>query len=1329
MLARQIGVFPISGNNKLPSNTVNRIFHDKEGYIWLGTADGLCRYDAYRVVTFKMTDFGGAVPGANNVNVITEVNNVLLVGTEAGLFTIDKRSYRVSKFPDRRLRDSKINTILVDRQSQVWISAGATLYLYGPDLKLKHDFRRDATGGISIPATAVSSIYEDHSGNTWFCFWNKGLFRYDKNKRSFIAYPAVGANNNPFKIFQDKQGQYWICSWGSGLYLFDPEKKGPGMYREIMLTSKRHRGEKEKLFFDITQDDRFGFVWVVSFSGITAFRYTAAGTVEEVEFPGLFANVNNIFNDLYKDRDGVFWIGTFGEGAFTVNFTKPEIQNFQFTSIKDRYKIAPDFMMLYEDSDGLIWCNLNRLGLGFFDQHKKTVQLYSEFPHLTDIAAIRSVSCAVEIPGTKDVWIGSTNLPVISVFRKRGQQIVREEEIRLTDAAPSAGFPVYLFKDPGSNIWIGTNNGLFVKPWGEKLPRHVNAVPGYITGITCDQYGSIWVSTRGKGIHQLSITGSQVKLVARLDGSVNGPGINDVEALAADDDGNLWIGTINGRVIAYNITQKRFHDAIAADVLPRSPVLDILTDNNHVWITTARELFKLDRRTGSFVEYSTEDGIVVNTFAKSSAMQSKLSGKLFFGGNRGISVLTGSQDTPVPAGNERAEVTDIKINNESVLLRGGGKYDFGTRQLALEHSDYNLEIDFSSLNYTYSNKIRYAYKLDHVDPDWVYAPKGRQFATYNNLGKGNYTFRIKTSGPDNKWHEHITSLSIYKKPVFYESNLAYAVYTLLLIGLAYSVFRFTLYRLRLRSDLRIAQIEKEKTEELTQAKLAYFTNISHDLLTPLTIISCLIDDTEITAKKPLPHYEKMRSNVNRLKRLIQQVLDFRRVESGNMHLKLSTGNICLFIDDICRNHFSPLAKKKHITFTINLNGNGDDACFDADKIDKVIFNVLSNAFKYTPEGGQVKVWVAVADEAGTSFLTVKVSDTGVGIPKEELENIFKPFYNNERTDKETNGIGLSLTHELVQLHHGTITVESEMEKGASFTIRIPVSRNAYSAHELKNAAAIVREEEYNYVTTAEPGAAEEVQASEPSITLLLVEDNIELLTTLQSVLRHSYRVVTASNGKDALKLVHEQEVDIVVSDVMMPEMDGLEFCRTMKNDIETSHIPVILLTAKNNVEDRVECYKAGANGYISKPFELPLLIARINNFLSAKRVKQSGFKSSPELNISTLEHPSLDDEFLKDIVAVTEKHLSESEFDVVALAQELNMSRSTLYRKIRSLIGTSPNDFIKNIRLKHACQMMTKNKSMTISEIAFATGFSDPRYFSTCFKAEFGITPSDYQKK
>ena len=800
-----------------------------------------------------------------------------------------------------------------------------------------------------------------------------------------------------------------------------------------------------------------------------------------------------------------------------------------------------------------------------------------------------------------------------------------------------------------------------------------------------------------------------------------------------DDNGLVWMGSQDGDVFTYDPQTNKVENLSDMFDMLEEGIFNIITDQlGHIWISTNKRVIEYDPKNGGIMDYSTMTDVMVNSFMPNSYYKTR-SGKILYGGNKGISVFTPYDHLSDNPRRIRTMVSDVKIDGVSSLLeKNNQRFNLRSQIISLNAGDKNIEIDFSSLNYAFPDKIKYAYKMDGVDDDWVYVRGDRQFAFYNQLPKGKRTFYLKTTDVNGLWSNYIAEVQVFKQPAFYETLWAYLFYIVFILLCLYLFYHRMKRRIQLRHELRIAQIDKEKSEELVQTKLRYFTNISHDLLTPLTIITCLIDDAEMTNGSRISQLTMIRSNVNKLRRLLQQILDFRKVESGNMKLSVSKSDVISFIDDVCKVNFTPLMRKKNQTFTFLTEDRHLMAYFDRDKLDKIVSNLLSNACKHTANGGDIKLIVDSYWESEYHHLRIQVVDTGEGIAPADLENVFKRFYTiNKGDESESNGIGLSLTKDLVELHHGTINVESGLGKGSTFTVDLPIHKDSYQEDELIsehisvngiNTDPILEKVE---LIDSKVGEGEDMQIAD--VHLLLVEDNEELLFLMEKILSKHYHVLIAKDGLEALNVIKDNEIDIIISDVMMPEMDGLEFCRTLKSNLETSHIPIILLTAKNTVEDRIECYNAGADGYISKPFELKILEARINNFIMHKKNKQEEFRSNVEVNIDSLEPSSMDKEFLDKVISVIKSNMSEGDFDVVQLADALAVSKSSLYRKMKIATGLSPIEFIRNIRLKHGSQLL-KDKSISVAEVAYECGFSNPKYFATCFKEEFGVTPKEYQK-
>lgn len=595
-------------------------------------------------------------------------------------------------------------------------------------------------------------------------------------------------------------------------------------------------------------------------------------------------------------------------------------------------------------------------------------------------------------------------------------------------------------------------------------------------------------------------------------------------------------------------------------------------------------------------------------------------------------------------------VTDVKIENKSIFFAEDESLHTINR-ISLAPNSRNIEIFFSSLIYSLNSKVEMAYKLDGVDKDWVYLPYDKNSAFYNQLKKGTYSFWLKWKYGQGKWTEGKVVLVIVQAPAFYETWLAYMVYLVLIVLAVYLSFHTYAQRIKIKNEVKLK-------EELARTKLNYFTNISHELLTPLTVISCITDHLEQKVPAIRQQSVILKSNADKLKRLIQQILDFRKMDVGKMNLNVSEGNISEFIQNICKTNFLPLAQKKGIILEIDVEPLEIKGYLDFDKLDKIIYNLLSNAIKYTPEYKCIKVNVYLINKEGNKVLVIKIKDEGIGISPKEINYIFTRFYSSKkRVGIESNGIGLSLTKELVNLHHGTITVDSELGKGTCFTVELPIDRMGYKHDEIVDEMEGVTMDITECAIVAEDDVSSD-GATDKS-TLLLIDDNAELLYIMKEMFKEKYSVWTAADGQQAWDKLSNHEVDMIICDVMLPDINGWELCTRIKSDLRFNHIPVIILTAKNGIDDRIASYDAGADGYIAKPFEMKVLFARVDNLIRSFKMRQAAFRKEEDVNLETLAYPSANKLFLQSIIASIEQHLEESEFDLERLSVEMNMSKSS----------------------------------------------------------------------
>ncbi len=1117
-------------------------------------------------------------------------------------------------------------------------------------------------------------------------------------------------NSNPYRMIQDHQGRYWIATWGQGIWRFDPSSpdRKKILQRQSIVNPIRH--SPEQVFFDIVQDDMYGYLWALSHFRLYVFRINEQNELEEVNINAI-KDINNpidqykTYSRIIKDQSGNLWLGAYDQG-YTITFEKAEIINHTMENIKKRLGVDANVLYFNKDSKGTIWFDQSRYGLCLFDEQT------GKITYGNNADALYSLVVTSIVPSQKEdvVWLGGRNDFSSHIWKATKEQmhISILEEYDLKEVVADPGSITQLVEDDHGNIWIGTTSRLFFKQAGSKKIAELSFDISHISDMSKDSKGNVWIASRD-AIYQMAYENKPILLKHYPKESMplsDAPIVN-ICANARD----VWFSTSLGRLLRFDSSEEKMTDETEACGLTGDNILKILLYKDKIWIVCDKYIIRHHPATKENTAYFVNDpNIFVSSFRHSAAFVDE-EGCLYAGGHNGfIKILPDRQNT----NNKRTGqvlITDVKSDNRSVLFSpAGSETGNSVHKITLSPETRNIEILFSALSYTSGRRIKYAYQLEGADKKWTYIDNGKHSAFYNYLGKGEYTFRLKATDPYGNWMEEEQQLLIRRLPAWYETWYAYSFYTLFIVCIICLLFYAYTKRMEKKNKLKLQ-------EELTQIKLNYFTNISHELLTPLTIISCVADDLEENKESSERQVEILRSNANRLKRLLQQILDFRKVESRKMEISASKSNLSSFVSGIVASNFQSLAHQKSISLSTRID-DGIWGYMDIDKFDKILFNLLSNAIKYTPEHKKINVSLSAIYKEGCRFLVLNVEDEGIGIAEKDIKHIFTKFYNNKNHPGcQSNGIGLSLTKELVTLHHGTIEVSSEPGKGSVFTVEIPIDREVYSEREIAESSLLtVQEEETDtFIPDEKP-------------CILFIDDNKDLRELIQHILSKKYQIFIAENALQGLELLKNTPVDIIICDIMMPQMNGLEFCQQIKGDIQTNHIPIIMLTAKNAVDDQIECYKAGAESYIAKPFEMKILQARIDNLLQSREQSRQSFRSKMEINISNLNYQTSDEEFLNNAMQCVERHIQESEFDTVQMANELHISRSTLSRKCKVISGCTPLEFIRNIKLKYACALL-KKKTISISEVAYATGFSSPKYFTKCFKEEFGMTPTEYQSQ
>lgn len=1300
LVAQNITVSKIHQLNQLPVNVIHRIVQDAEGFMWYATSDGLCRDDGYSVQVFRSDLNELNLMQSNSITCIAEdKQDKIWFGTEKGLYVLDKSTYQITEIDNPRLQGRRIKLLYVTSDGSIWVSIDKFLLRYNPDKSLLREY--PVTVGGEYPF--INCIFETAPHHLLLAIWEGGLCMFDTETGKLTPFPSMKGKNNPTWIIRDKShNYYWVGTWDNGIVRFDPEAAFGAMYMYQQLPLNASK-KVENIVFSIVQDDTFGYLWAIGNSDLFVF-VPKDGMLKQIETSSIIPQINKMLNWIIKDRAGNLWVAGFDQESFIIHFNENMIKGYKIPSLTQRINFSPAITSLCEDDDHTFWFSQARFGLCVYQPVGDRLMHFSDCPEVKSLPLF-NVPFLEKSHRKGKIWAAPSNNSTVYGLRQENLTICLEETVRLQDTHKTTGTISALYEDLSDNLWIGTDLALFVYHIPSGKVTFLCDTIGTITDITETADSRIWVCTKEKGLYQ--IKNNNVQFFYKL--------TSNVSSISAASDGRLWLGSDRGSVISIDPNTKAMKDYSRDCGMNGDAVNKIVVDHyNHLWIFTNRKLTEFNPDNGASLDYlASDESFQLNRFLP-NAVSVNASGDILFGGIPGFCSIQPSQRLEGIPKQVKLLITDVKVMGRSILLSDSTSRNTAS-SIKIASYDQNIEIDFSSLNHTNASKIRYAYRLSDVDNDWVYVQNGNNKAFYNQLSKGTYTFEVKATDDNGLWSSNITQLTIHRLPAFYETWWAYVLYVLIITSFIGSLLYMYLQRLKQKHKTQLV-------EQLSDMKLRYFTNISHDLLTPLTILSCVTEELSASGSSDKKMIGMLRSNVSRLKRLLQQVLDYRKMEKGNMQLHLSYGDVVQFVRDICYSGFTPIIKKKEIQFSISSDADKIEAFFDADKLDKILYNLLSNAFKYTPAGKMVWLNIKTEERNGHTSLNIEVGDNGVGIAPKEADKIFNRFYNNTTSEVGmSNGIGLSMAKELTELHHGSIHLKSELGESSVFTLEIPIDKESYPETLLADIM-----DAGNGVVAPVVLSTDYASAEKP--LLLIVEDNEELLTLMQSILSRHYTVITAKNGVEALDIISKSEADIVVSDVMMPEMDGLELCRRLKNEIRTSHIAVILLTAKNQTDDRVVGYKVGADAYMEKPFEIQVLEALIENLLLKREQRQKGFKTNVNVKISDLEFTSLDQHLLEKAVKVVEANLTDPEFDVEVLSSKVNMSRSTLSRKIKTMTGLTPLEFTRNIKMKHACHMLDDNK-MTISEIAAALGYTNRKYFTACFKEEFGKTPSDYQKE
>jgi signal transduction histidine kinase/ligand-binding sensor domain-containing protein/DNA-binding response OmpR family regulator len=1328
----------ISSRYGLSSDLVNEIIQDDDGFLWLATDDGLNRYDGYEFKVFKI-DYTSENTFNSNIfkTLCDDGNGNIWIGTaESGINVFNKNTGKVTIYTSQenseiKLKSNIIQKLFRDSYGNIWIGTDAGIMRYSPETGNIEYFNAKKYSSNSAINASILSISEDSKQNIWFGTIWRGMLMFNLKNESFKNFDLpkkqkVGPSNWGRGFFEDSRKNSWIGTWGEGFYKADFKKNNEIKFKPY----NNNQPEKfyvDGLIYSSFNEDVFGNIWAGGPEGLDIL-------IRESDFSAWHNPVsqngdntlsNITITSILKDKSGILWISTLGKGIYkidpyAVSFSKHTLnENDLLIKSQSIYAVAP-----YGNNQLLLGVKSN--GFGVYDIESSKFTNYKQLPIGKFLPSDLNTVRAVVSDQKGRYWMGT---------RYNGLFLVdfKNNFVTSFSLGNNVTIPVrlvnHLLIDKNNHLWIATRIGLFkLVETGDNVFEvySYNSSNGLSSNVIetlfIDNEGVLWVGT-GKGISKLTSPLSNHKNALFESIITDNSVFNKLKIASVFEDNNqqFWVGSEGAGLFLLERSTKKVIPFNKDEGLPGDAVYSITQDTEgNLWLSTNAGLILFKPTSPSkerFSVYTEDDGLQGNIFIKGSFARLP-DGQLFFGGHNGFNMFDPAlvhHNSFVPA----VMISDLKVFNKSI------NFDFSKKkELILKHSDKSFTIEFTALSFSHPFKNQYAFKLEGFDSDWNLTNASNRRAHYSNLKHGKYTFLVKASNSGGLWNQLPYSFTIKVLPSPWLSVYAYILYFVLILTGFFVVYKFLIYRTKLLHAVDIEKMERERTENLNQFKFRFFTNISHELLTPLSIISCTVDNLSKKLINGDNDVVSIQNNVNRLVRLIRQLLDFRKIEAGDMKLLVGCGNLSIFLGEIIDN-FLPLANKNKIDLIFHAE-EINDVWFDGDKMDKILHNLLSNALKYSAEGGEVFVHchAVVIDNVKHARITVK--DNGKGISPDKLERIFDRFYRENEMESTGSGIGLSLTKNLVELHNGEISVVSQKGVGTEFTIVLPIDKKAYLESQLLSTAP-----EHHFslhseiVVTNSSSDAVFFDRQGNRYSVLLVEDNKEFRIALTDSLSRSFNVLSASNGSEAFELAVKSVPDIIVSDVMMPGMDGFELCRKVKSTLEVSHIPVVLLTAKTNSESRETGYESGADSYLAKPVNVSLLETRIRGLIELREKLKKRFQTTIDLEPEKVNLTSLDEKFILKAKEIVEKNIDDETLNVHRLVKEMSTSNSMLYRKITGLTGLSPNEFIKNIRLKRAAQLLSENK-FNISEVAFAVGFHDQSYFSVCFKKHFGKTPSEF---
>lgn len=1332
----------------LSQSSVYTITQDKKGFMWFGTRNGLNRYDSRHVVVYQPRN---GVPNSLPSNIINSLlldrRGQLWVGSSKGMARYRPQQDDFERVAPRivatgNLADSTVNTLFQDRQQHIWVGTPRGLFRLQTADPTRCDRLADLTQHHrDLNHPYIRALFQDRQQTMWVGT-SAGLTRLAPTLSgrfeltNFFLNPADSIYHNTSNgvntIAEDRFGRLWIGTERNGIALFD---KAQG--KVISWNPAAGLDLSTQTVRTLLPDGRGNF-WVGTMTGLHIMAQDGSRFSTYLNQPIDPSSLSdNSVRSLFRDRDGSFWVGTYYGGVGMYSPLARQFGAYRPVDEQGRTPFKISGPMLAASTPNQRWLGTEDKGLFLINADKTIARHYRHDPKVSQSLTNDKVKCLLA-DGPNGLWVGT--LKGLNYIDLRRQTVTRY----LHEPHNPGSLPddhIYdLKRDAQGKVWIATyfaglcqfdeQTKTFISLKHE--PNRLTSLSsGNTTSLLIDSRQQLWVCTIHGLNRKLSGQNAFVRYNQRR-GDSTSLSSNHVICLLEDRRHRLWVGTRGGGLNLLLPDQRSFRRFTTAEGLPSNTVFGIEEDNRgRLWISTDKGLAQFDPNTARVIAYDRHDGLICKEFTPNSTYQDER-GNLYFGGYNGIVTFHPDsirRNTKAP----KLAFTQLRLFDQPVTSQPSGVTDDlnleSTRGLTFTYQQNVFSLDFAAFNYINSPKNRYAYQLVGFDKGWNYVSEPQ--AMYMNLPAGDYVLRVKGTNNDDVWTSQPLEMTIAVLPPPWKTGWAYVCYVFAFLGLLKLWSGFNRNRLQLAHDLRAEHDEKTRQQELHQIKLNFFTEIAHEIRTPLTLVMAPIEvlaaqyATDNVAQKQL---SIMRNSTDRLLRLLNQLLDFRKHETGNIALQPQHVDLVQFLRTIT-DSFVEHARTYRITLLNEAEVATLPAWADGGELEKVVYNLLVNAFKFTPTGGTVSVRLQqeFASPGGAESALILIEDTGQGISAGDIDHVFNQFYqvNQPKMRDSGFGLGLALSKHIVEQHGGTINVESRQATPqrpgfTRFSIALPIN---VPKHVPESVLPTPVFEPAPVMIPAPPQQPVVVSSDRPLV--LLVEDQDDIRVYMRHLFSEQYQVIEAADGAEGWEKAARLLPDLVIADVSMPIMDGFALTHRLKSDPRTSHIPIIILTAKDTVDNQLTGLETGADDYLTKPFHPLLLQARVSNLLSLREQLKTKYNRLVTLQPQApeLDHP--DAKFLNQLMLVLDRHLADPDFNVTKLVSEIGMSRPVLFRKVKMLTGLSVIDLLRTTRLKKA-ELLLKQRKASVSEVAFAVGFSDPKYFSRAFRAQFGMTPTEY---